>query len=81
MQIYQDLQIDLSAQYQNPVARVRGQLGQPVMCGERDGEPVSALRICASARMMVEASQGDADAVIKRSLAVLDKALLLLEKL
>jgi len=81
VQIYQDLQIDLRAQYQDPVAAVRGQLGQPVMCGERDGEPVSALRVCASARMVVEASQGDADAVIKRSLAVLDKALLLLEKL
>ncbi|HEY7986482.1 MAG TPA: hypothetical protein VIE17_06140 [Methylophilaceae bacterium] len=81
MQIYRDLQTDLSAQYQSPVAAVRGQLGQPVMCGERDGEPVSALRVCASARMVVEASQGNADIVIERSLAVLDKALLLLEKL
>ena len=81
VQIYQDLQINLIAQYENPVAAIRGQLGQPVMCGERDSQPASALRVCASARMVVEASQGNADAVIKRSLAVLDKALLLLEKL
>jgi hypothetical protein len=80
-QIYQSLQTDLSAQYQDPVAAVRGQLGQPVMCGERAGEPVSALRVCASARMAVEASRGEADAVIQRSLAVLDKARLLLEKI
>jgi hypothetical protein len=82
VQIYQALQFDLSAQYpEDPVAAVRGQLGQPVMCGERGGEPVSALRVCASARMVVEASHGEAHAVIKRTLSVLDKALLLLQKL
>ena len=34
----------------------RFQLGQAVACGERDGMPVSALRVCASARGIVEAS-------------------------
>ncbi len=34
----------------------RFQLGQAVACGERDGVPVSALRVCASARGIVEAS-------------------------
>ena len=34
----------------------RFQLGQAVVCGERDGVPVSALRVCASARGIVDAS-------------------------
>jgi hypothetical protein len=83
--IYQALQVDLSAQYSDPVAATRGQLGQPVMCGERNGEPVSAVRICASARMVVEASaqkgHGGANTVINSALSVLDKTLLLLQKL
>jgi hypothetical protein len=33
------------------VANTRFQLGQPVACGERHGIPISALRLCASARM------------------------------
>lgn len=33
----------------------RCQLGQPVACGMRDGVPVSALRLCLSARLIVEA--------------------------
>lgn len=36
----------------------RFQLGQPVMCGQRDGQPVSALRFCASARMVADACGG-----------------------
>jgi hypothetical protein len=43
--IYQSLQVDMTHQTHHPLAAVRGQLGQPVMCGERSGEPVSALRI------------------------------------
>ena len=35
----------------------RYQLGQPVLCGERAGIPVSALRICVSAPMLVDARQ------------------------
>lgn len=83
--VYRDLQVDLSAQYPDAVAACRGQLGQPVMCGERNGEPVSALRICASARMVVEAcaknGRSDANTVINKALSVLDKTVLLLQKL
>jgi hypothetical protein len=63
------------------VARLRFQLGQPVACGSRDGVPVSALRLCASARLVVEALAEDgrnASAVIEKALAALDKAALLL---
>jgi len=62
------------------VARMRFQLGQPVACGSRGGVPVSALRLCASARLVVEALAGDgshAPAVIAKALAALDKAALL----
>jgi hypothetical protein len=49
-------------------------LGQPVRCGVRDGAPVSALRLCNSARLITEALSegGDPDAVIARALGVLD---------
>jgi hypothetical protein len=51
-------------------ARIR--LGQPVLCGERDGAPVSALRLCNSARLIVE-GVANPDAVIARALGVLDE--------
>lgn len=55
--------------------RQRLLLGQPVACGVRHGTPVSALRICASARLAVEAvSRRCADEVIARALMVLEKA-------
>lgn len=75
-QVYRLLQTDLDI----PGARLRFQLGQPVACGSRDGVPVSALRLCASARLVVEAQGGDgrnAAAVIGKALAALDKAALL----
>ena len=36
-------------------AGLRVEVGQPVACGERDGVPVLALRLCASARLITEA--------------------------
>jgi hypothetical protein len=58
-------------------ARPRIQLGQPVSCGVRSGAPVSALRLCASARLAVDAlghgGRGP-QAVIDDALAALDKA-------
>ena len=43
------------------------QVGQPVGCGLRDGQALSALRFCASARLVVEASRpGGLDAVLGR---------------
>jgi hypothetical protein len=55
----------------------RVQLAQPVACGERNGIAVSALRLCASARLIVEATQQNRrneQAVIARALKALDKA-------
>ena len=44
-------------------------LGQPVSVGARHGRPLSALRLCASARLVVEAltDAGGADRVIQRA--------------
>ena len=50
--VYQQLQQPGRAQSQR-----RFQLGQPVLCGERMGVPVSALRLCVSAPMLVAAQQ------------------------
>lgn len=58
-----------------PAAGLRFQLGQAVACGHRLGVPMSALRLCASARLVVEATRHDGrdtDAVIGRALAALD---------
>lgn len=52
-------------------------LGQPVACGAIDGAPVSALRLCASARGVVDAvGEGGigAEAMIGRALEALDAA-------
>ena len=46
-------------------------LGQPVRCGARGGRPISALRLCNSARLVVE-GVADGKAVIARALAALD---------
>jgi hypothetical protein len=47
-------------------------LGQPVLCGEHDGRPVSALRLCNSARLAVEGAR-DPIAIIGRAMGVLDQ--------
>lgn len=59
------------------VAGMRCSLGQPVLCGERGGIPLSALRLCASARLVVE-GVANGDAVIERALSALDKLAMLL---
>jgi hypothetical protein len=54
----------------------RVQLAQPVVCGERDGVAVSALRLCVSSRLVVAAVQqnaGNQQAVIQRALRALDQ--------
>lgn len=85
MQVYRLLQIDLSGCCDgSAIAALRCQLGQPVACGYRGGVAVSALRVCASARMVVEAAaQGGrgASAVIEKTMAALDKAALLASNL
>jgi hypothetical protein len=85
--IYRLLQEDLSAQPEvthgyagGTLAAARYQLGQPVACGRRGSVPVSALRICASARLIVEATTGGGDRaarVLGRVTAALDKVALL----
>ncbi len=54
----------------------RCQVGQPMQCGEREGVPVAALRLCLSARLAIEALGGRAEGterVIKQALWVLDR--------
>ena len=55
-------------------------LGQPVQCGEIEGVPVSALRLCASIPLIVDAvserGRGP-ETVIREALLVLDKTALL----
>lgn len=80
-QIYRLLQDDLDGTHDESVAALRCQLGRPVICGARDGIAVSALRICASARLAVEATVGRRDTVIRRAMAALDKAALLADDL
>ncbi len=41
---------------QNPAC----QIGQPVSCGQRDGVEISALRLCLSSRLIVQAAQSQA---------------------
>lgn len=68
--------------YQN--LRAQGcQVGQPVLCGMRDGAPVAALRLCASMRLIADALAPEGrgtDAVIKEALSVLNKTGELLAK-
>jgi hypothetical protein len=62
------------------IAARQCQLGQPIGCGIRRDVRVSALRLCASARLIVDAvsSRGrGAAAVIADAVSVLDKAALL----
>ncbi|WP_237759614.1 methyltransferase domain-containing protein [Sulfuricella sp. T08] len=89
-QVYRLLQIDLThhpasehAGITGDSARLRCQLGQPVACGNRDGVLVSALRLCISSRLIVEAtSQGGRNTaiIIARAKAALDKTALLVTK-
>jgi hypothetical protein len=51
----------------------RARVGQPVLCGEREGAPIAALRLCNSARLIAEGVR-DPRAVIGRAMTVLDQA-------
>ena len=58
----------------NPLLELRCQVGQPVEYGSREGKVVSALRLCLSSRLIVEALTGRGPAaVISDALAALDK--------
>jgi len=86
--IYQRLQVPIpltSAGNLAPaIAALRCQLGQPVLCGRHDGIDVSAVRLCASSRLIIEAcGQGEhaANTVIQRALHVLNKTENLIQNL
>jgi hypothetical protein len=91
LRVYKQLQTDLTespafnhVDSSGDIASLRCQFGQPVACGNRDGIEVSVLRICVSARLIIEAvSQGGkgATAVIEDALAALDKAALIVGNL
>ncbi len=57
-----------------PLQTPRCQIGQPVICGQRDGVEVSALRLCLSSRLIVDAacSQQHLQACIQNGLRVLE---------
>ena len=80
-EIYRLLQQDLSrmAKGSSPGEHVAPsgllcQLGQPVSCGVRNGVPLSALRICTSSRLVVEAAEaGSSEEIRRRIINALDK--------
>ncbi|NVI09817.1 hypothetical protein FSB64_41070 [Paraburkholderia sp. JPY454] len=62
------------------ILSARCELGQPVLCGEIDGVPVSALRMSLSARLIVEAAcerDNSAEYLVERAISVLEKVSLL----
>ncbi|MDO9167778.1 MAG: hypothetical protein Q7U18_01610 [Methylobacter sp.] len=77
LHVYRQLPIALDL---GDICAIRCQLGQPVACGTRNGIAVSALRLCLSSRLIVEATtQGDKGiTVIKDALLALDKTALLI---
>lgn len=69
-QVYRQLQTSHSGS-----AGLRCQFGQPVVCGSRDGVPVSALRLCLSARQISDAAaQHSISTLIADALSALDCA-------
>ncbi len=62
---------------------LRVQLGQPVSCGQRGHTAMAALRLCSSARLVVEATSGRgerAQQVIQRAMQALDLTEQLIEQ-
>ena len=58
-------------------AKLRIEVGQPVACGARDGAPATALRLCASARLIAEACSGGPTVeqdILERARLALEKA-------
>jgi hypothetical protein len=61
---------------------LRCELGQPVLCGERHGVQLTALRLCLSARLIVEAvgeGRRGLEDILNRALHVLDKVAYLVD--
>jgi len=66
--------------YERQVAALRFQLGQPVACGHRAGQPLSALRICASARSVADAAASGQGPTLMPIGALFDKLTLLMRQ-
>lgn len=82
LHVYRQLPVTLDLADRNSgIAAIRCQLGQPVACGTRNGAAVSALRLCLSSRLIVEATTSDdkGNAIIKAALKALDKTALLIQ--
>jgi hypothetical protein len=87
-QIYKQLQFPIQLSPTDKlnlhIAALRCQLGQPVLCGHQYGKDVSALRMCASSRVIIEACENGSastDLVIQRALQALEKAEYLIQQL
>jgi hypothetical protein len=79
LRVYQQLPVAFD-QTDNNIALLRCQLGQPVACGVRNGTAVSALRLCLSSRLIIEATTGDKGvSIINDALKALDKTALLIQ--
>lgn len=63
--------------------RMRCQLGQPVPCGLKGGLPVSALRMCSSARLVADAilARQSVDRAIAQAMLAFDKLAMLAQAL
>ena len=78
--VYDLMRRDLSRRTEDPrlqaAAALPVELGQPVACGEDGGQAVSALRLCASARLIAEAGvdPARADEILAQAGLALTKA-------
>ncbi len=70
--LYQCLQDRFPAE-RHPAGEARCLLGQPVACGYRDGKPVSALRLCISSRLVMDADRHGLGTIIGQARTVLEK--------
>jgi len=79
LSVYRQLPVALASP-DSTVSTITCQLGQPVACGVRDDIAVSALRLCLSSRLIVEATarNDQGSAIIKDALMTLDKTALLI---
>jgi hypothetical protein len=77
--LHRQLRQDLSQVLKAPAAASIVHLGQPVACGSAEGQPTAALRLCLSARQLVEAVEaGSAETLIRQADIILEKIALIL---
>ncbi|MDD5297099.1 MAG: hypothetical protein PHU46_09305 [Rhodocyclaceae bacterium] len=80
--VHRLLRQDLTGVLDGSVGGVPVHLGQPVHCGNPDGQTGAALRLCLSARQLVAAMErGTADTLMQQADLILKKLDLILRKL